>query len=195
MFKSRYSKSFKKECNTKLSCPAVRRAMLLKHRGTNSVYKMVNADGTVRSIDEMCSTEEKAMYRRTWMVDNLEGITDLEEEAQMAMEGEQEELDMFFSNLTSAQTAALEQICASEATNSVVAFRKALLESKDFKVCAIHFFHWDGTVRDVKSIRQALHIYPCSYRKQDLIKAAAGGAMLLGVGAYGMRKLRKNKEK
>lgn len=91
--------------------------------------------------------------------------------------------DYDFPVITKPQKAVLDRLCETEVVKSVVDFRKAVMDAKELQVCAIHFFHWDGTCRDVRSIHRALHVYPCSYKKRNLIKAAVGGAAVLAVGA------------
>ena len=180
MFKSRYTESFKKECSTKLSCPNIRRAILLRYNGTTPVNQMVNADGTVRSIDEMCSAAEKAMYKRHNKYTGEDDLLSFEESVQYLMEEEESDNSLI---ITKSQKAALDRLCETEVVKSVVDFRKAVMDAKELQVCAIHFFHWDGTCRDVRSIYKALQIYPCSYLKRTLMRAAVGGAAVLAVGA------------
>lgn len=188
MYKSQ-NQVFKNECSTKLSCAGVRRAILFQHNGLCDVRWFVNPDGTARSMDDMCSLAEKSMYTRSWLQTTA---NELEERGKDWREAEEHKDNVVLSK---AKKAKLDQLYASDAAKSGVAFRKALMESKDLNVVAIHFFHWDGTCRDVQSIYTAVLTIPSSHKAMK-IWAATMVAGFTGLGAlYLYQKLDEKKKR
>ena len=186
MYRSRINEVFQKECTTKLSCAGVRRAILFKENGLVNVHYLVNLDGTARPIDEMCQAAQQTMYAKTVF---RETAHDLEERGKEWREAEQY-VDSLV--LSTEKKAALDRIYASDASKSAVAFRKALMESKDLKVCGIHFFHWDGTCRDVNSIYVALATIP-SFKKG--INKFVAAMVVAGAGLYVAAEVLERREK
>lgn len=176
-----FTKLFQKNECTATRSSSVRRAILFRQSGLCDVSYFVNAEGEVRSADDVCVVAKNAMPRKFWLkhtTDHLE---------QQGKEWREAEKYQDASTLSKAQTKVLDEIYASDAAKSVAAFRKAVMNASVLNVRGIHFFHWDGTCRDVKSIYIALDLYPPSHAKMQILTGLLVGSTVAALGASAVR--------
>lgn len=166
----------------KLNAVRARQIVLAKSMGMCDPSLLIDGDGGVLGLREMCKTTMSIVENRNWLYEvPIEQFI-------FKMMGKEQRLPVI---LPSRQVQILEKVI--ESNDDISSLRRALLGNARIKTTAIHFFKWDGSCRTASEIREAILTYPA--QKRSMLKLigmviagalAIGGALYVGSRAYRM---------
>lgn len=180
MYTSKIYDEYARLCTGRLTEPTIRKIVLMKAKGACPANKFVQADGTPWSTKELCENTGAYVKKTTWFKEK-----DLDTHVGKLVEHEG---SVQPARLSKDREELLDTLSKGV---SLATFRRNLMGSKQFKVSALHFFHWDGTCRSESEIKRALRAYPPSAIFKIMgavlgVVAAAG----VGVALYKRTRLR-----
>ena len=173
VYTSKIYDEYARLCTGRLTEPTIRKIVMMKTKGWCPASKFVQADGTPWSTKELCENTGAYVKKTTWF---KEKDLDTHVGKLVAHEGSVQP-----ARLSKDMEELLDTLSKGV---SLATFRRELMSSAQFKVSALHFFHWDGTCRSETEIKRALRAYPRSAGGIFKIMGAVLGAVAVaGVGA------------
>jgi hypothetical protein len=160
----------------KVTVSAARSIVLYKSNGLCPVNLFVNENGTLLSLNEVCSPQTyNVVEKKQWKLfgKNLEKFIDVAVEK----ENKARSNHSLKCVLGSGLELKILRLLLTHGENCKE-FRAALLKIKNLKVRGIHFFRWDGTPRPLNEIKWAICHYPSSSMDMSNVLKVFGAAIL-----------------